>query len=81
MATTQHEIGTYRVLRGACERVAVPVILDEGRRARVAAVALPCDPSVGVRFEFGGAIWEIARAKDHARGWVAHPAAERRAAS
>lgn len=80
MASTLHEIRKSWVLRTGRERTTVPVILDEGHRARVAAVALSCEPSLGARFEFGGIVWEIAHAKDHTRGWVAHPVPDRRAA-
>ncbi len=81
MATAQDEINAYRVLHNRPEPESVPVILDEGDRASVAVVTLPHHPALGMRFEFGGILWEIARAKDHTRGWVACPLAERRAAS
>ena len=51
----------------------VPIILDGGDRARVATVELYCAPFVGLRFELDGTTWEVTRAKDHVRGWVARP--------
>jgi hypothetical protein len=50
------------------------MILDRGEGATVAAVELPCLPYVGMRFEHGGMLWEITRAKDLLRGWVARAA-------
>ncbi len=52
----------------------VPVILDGGASVRVAAIDVGRPLRVGLRFEFEGAMWEIARENDHARGWVARPA-------
>lgn len=49
----------------------VPVILDNGDAARVAAIAFQCAPYVGMRFELDATTWEVTRAKDYARGWVA----------
>ncbi len=55
----------------------MPVILDSGATARVAAINPPRAPFVGMRFVHGGTVWEIIRAKDHVRGWVARPARPR----
>jgi hypothetical protein len=52
----------------------IPVILDSGTAARVAAINPPRAPFVGMRFFHGGTVWQIVRAKDHVRGWVARPA-------
>ena len=52
----------------------VPIILDRGDSARVAAVAPQGALFVGMRFEHDGTVWEITHAKDVLRGWVAHPA-------
>ncbi len=51
----------------------VPVILDRGMSVEVAAIPLEGEPRVGTRFEHGGTVWEIVRAKDYTRGWVARP--------
>ncbi len=51
----------------------VPVILDGGTSVRVAAIEFDAEPCVGLRFDHDGAMWEITRAQDHARGWVARP--------
>jgi hypothetical protein len=62
-----------RGCRAASEGMTVPVILDSGDAARVAAIAFECAPQVGMRFELDGATWEVTRAKDYVRGWVAQP--------
>jgi hypothetical protein len=49
------------------------MILDSGDAARVAAIGFKWAPQVGMRFEFDGTTWEVTRAKDHVRGWVARP--------
>jgi hypothetical protein len=51
----------------------VPMILDGGDAARVASINLQYAPYVGIRFEYGGTLWEVTRAQDHVRGWVAEP--------
>ncbi len=51
----------------------VPVILDGGTSVRVVAVDVGRPLRIGTRFEYGGRLWEIARVKDHTRGWVARP--------
>ena len=51
----------------------VPMILDRGDAASVAVICCPCAPFVGMRFVHSGTTWEVARAQDHARGWVAVP--------
>ncbi len=53
--------------------MAFPMILDRGDAARVAAIDLQYPPYVGMRFEHGGTVWEVTRAQDHVRGWVAEP--------
>jgi hypothetical protein len=49
------------------------MILDGGDAARVAAIEFHCAPCLGMRFQFDGTAWEVTRAKDHVRGWVARP--------
>ena len=51
----------------------VAVILDSGTSVQVAVIDCGGKPRVEMRFEHGGRIWEITRAKDHTRGWVARP--------
>jgi hypothetical protein len=51
----------------------VPIILDSGDAARVAALHPQGALFVGMRFEHEGRVWEITHAKDDLRGWVAHP--------
>ena len=50
------------------------VILDSGTTVEVAVIDCGRPLRVGMRFEHGGRLWEITRAKDHERGWVARPA-------
>ena len=66
--------------RAARAGMTVPMILDRGDAARVAAIDLQCVPYVGMRFEYGGTVWEVTRAQDHVRGWVAEPLPGREAA-
>ncbi len=54
----------------------IPVIIDGGEAVRIALVRFPAGPEVGTRFAFDGGAFEIVRAKDHARGFVAHPLAQ-----
>jgi hypothetical protein len=63
---------------GGANEHAVPIILDSGDQAQVAAFHPPGDLFVGLRFEYHGTVWEITHAKDCLRGWVAHPAYLRR---
>ena len=49
----------------------VPVILDFGDHASVVPVTLSRPPQVGDRFDLDGACWEIVRAGDLLRGYVA----------
>ena len=49
----------------------VPVILDSGDRARVVTVTFSRAPELGDRFDFEGVTWEIVRARDFLRGFVA----------
>ena len=58
----------------AARTVAVPMILDGGDAARVAVINCGCAPFVGMRFMHERAMWEVTRAQDHLRGWVAQPA-------
>jgi hypothetical protein len=51
----------------------IPVILDSGDAARVAAIDPHGVPFVGMRFHHDGTVWEVTRAKDYLRGWVAVP--------
>jgi len=51
----------------------VPVILDSGTSVHVAAIDVGRPLRVGTRFEFAGAMWEVTRAEDYVRGWVAQP--------
>ncbi len=51
----------------------VPIILDGGASVLVAAIEFGVKPRVGLRFDHDGGVWEITRAQDHARGWVARP--------
>ncbi len=53
-----------------------PVIIDGGDAVRIALVRLPAEAWVGARFTLDGGTFEIVRAKDHARGWVARPLPE-----
>ncbi len=52
------------------------VILDGGDTVRVALIRFPAPPEVGDLLTFEGRAYEIVRAKDHARGFVARPVAE-----
>ena len=54
--------------------MAVPMILDRGDAAQVAVIDCSRMPFVGMRFLYGGTVWEVTRAQNHARGWVAQPA-------
>jgi len=51
----------------------VPVILDSGTSVTIAPIDVGRPLRVGTRFEFAGAMWEVTRAEDYARGWVACP--------
>jgi len=53
------------------EPLSVPVILDRGNQARVVTVAFARSPRVGDQFRHEGTTWEITRAKDFQRGYVA----------
>lgn len=57
-----------------------PVIADDGVRAWVAVLRIPHPPKVGDRFRFRGRTWEIVRAPDRLRGYVAHPVGPRHCA-
>ena len=63
-------LGTFRVGSGAH---ASPVIVDGGGDARVVIVSSDAPLAVGSRFEFAGLTWEIVRAQDLIRGFVAWP--------
>lgn len=58
----------------------VPIILDRGDVAMVGVVHLKRTPYLGMRFEYGGTVWEVTHAEDHVRGWVAEPLPRREAA-
>jgi hypothetical protein len=64
--------GTWPSEHGPGEPM-VPVILDHGDHARVAAVAFGRSPQVGDRFDIDGVIWEVTRVRDLQRGYVARP--------
>ncbi len=53
-----------------------PVIIDGGDAVRIALVRLTAEAGVGARFTLDGVAFEIVRATDHARGWVARPLPE-----
>lgn len=57
------------------QRPSVPVILDCGEHARVVTVTFSRLPQVGERFVLEGSTWEIVRAKDLLRGYVARAVA------
>ena len=67
------EISKVRRRGAGIGGIAVPVILDHGDRARVVTVTFPRSPHPGDRFALEGTTWEIARAKDFQRGFVARP--------
>jgi hypothetical protein len=62
--------GAFEVGSGACS---TPVIADRGDEACVVVVRTAEPLDVGSRFEFGGLTWEIVRARDLLRGFVAWP--------
>ena len=80
MASEVREVWLPRERRAVCPVTNVPMILDSGDAAHVAAIAICCAPRVGMRFELDGTTWEVTRAKDHSRGWVARPASLPRSA-
>ena len=73
MASAVQEVWRLRSCRAASTGLTVPMILDSGDAARVAAIDFQCAPHVGMRFELDATTWEVTRAKDHVRGWVAQP--------
>ena len=73
MAPRVQEVRPLRTGRAASAGMTVPVILDSGDAARVAAIDRQGVPFVGMRFEHGGTVWKVTRAKDYLRGWVAMP--------
>ena len=77
MASAVREPQGLRAGRAGAKGATVPVILDSGRSVRVVAIDVERAPWVGMRFEHGGRVWEITRAKDYARGWVARPVPRR----
>jgi hypothetical protein len=82
MATRMQEFERRRAGGGSSAGTIVPIILDGGEGARVIAIELAYRPFVGMRFEYGGMLWQITHAKDALRGWVARAAeGEDRAAS
>ena len=75
MAPAGPEMRRLQGGRGARPGATVPMILDRGDVASVAAVCLGRTPHLGMRFEYGGTAWEVTHAEDHLRGWVAEPVA------
>lgn len=73
MASATRDTRRLDARRATRAHTSVPMILDSGAAARVAAIDLQCEPYVGMRFVHDGTVWEITRANDHARGWVAQP--------
>ena len=73
MAYVPSEVSRGRPSKRGLREFSVPVILDHGDQARVATVAFGGSPQVGDRFHLDGATWEITRAKDFQRGYVARP--------
>jgi len=49
------------------------IIADYGERARVVVVTFSHPPTVGDRFEFNNASWEIVQGRSAERGFVARP--------
>ena len=69
--------GAHAAARSEDRLILLPVILDRGDHARVAMVPFHRPLAVGDRFLHQGQVWEVVRAKDHARGAVAVPARPR----
>ncbi len=76
MATVAQEVYALNDVPVQADEL-IPVIIDGGEAVRIALVRFPADPEVGTRFTFEGGAFEIVRAKDHARGFVARPLAQR----
>ena len=75
MATAAREIveaNTVPVQNGGL----IPVIVDLGDAVRIALVRFQAAPEVGERFAYQGLRYEIVRAQDHVRGFVARPVAD-----
>ncbi len=75
MAPAGPDVRQFQGYRIAGADVTVPMILDRGDAAGVASIDLQYAPYVGMRFDYGGTLWEVTRAQDHVRGWVAEPLA------
>ncbi len=75
MATAAREMVDLKTVP-AQDGVLTPVIVDGGDTVWVALVRFPSAPKVGNRFLSGGRTYEIVRAKDYARGFVARPVAD-----
>ena len=73
MATTVRQTPWFDARHARGGGGSAPVILDAGESVRVAAIDVGRPLRVGTRFEYGGTMWEITRAQDHSRGWVARP--------
>jgi hypothetical protein len=72
MACTAYDLLPFEKTRE--KKPLVPIIADAGDRARVILVSFEREPALGQHFQAHGRTWEIVRAKDHLRGWVARPA-------